>query len=163
MSVLDLTTLSRLLVAAALSAGTAGLLVPPAIAQEQQVAAADASGDESDSPAPLTMDEMEVLVARIALYPDELVALISGASLYPLQIVEAARFLDRYEEDKNLKPKESWDGSVVSLLNYPTVARRGGGQGRHQERRQGPGDDRERQRRHSACKPRSGLCAAIRA
>jgi hypothetical protein len=39
-------------------------------------------------------DELEVLVARIALYPDELVAAISAASLFPLQIVEAQRFLE---------------------------------------------------------------------
>ena len=64
-----------------------------------------------------------MLVARIALYPDELVAVISAASLYPLQIVEAARYLDDYAKDKNLKPKESWDGSVVSLLNYPEVVK----------------------------------------
>ena len=41
----------------------------------------------------LTEEELDILVARIALYPDELVALISAASLYPLQIVEAERFL----------------------------------------------------------------------
>lgn len=95
----------------------------PALAQEQ-VAATGASGDAaSTSPEPLSADEMEVLVARIALYPDELIAVITAAALYPLQIVEAARFLDRYAKDQNLKPKESWDGSVVSLLNYPDVVK----------------------------------------
>jgi hypothetical protein len=71
----------------------------------------------------LSEDELEILVARIALYPDVLIGLISGASLYPLQIVEAARFLDRYEKDKSLKAKESWDGAIVSLLNYPEIVR----------------------------------------
>ena len=96
----------------------------PALAQEQ-VAAADASAnaDAAVSPDPLTADEMEVLVARIALYPDELVAVITGASLYPLQIVEASRYLDQYAKDKSLKPKDSWDGSVISLLNYPEVVK----------------------------------------
>ena len=60
-------------------------------------------------------------MARIALYPDELVAVISGASLFPLQIVEASRFLDKAAKDKNLKPKDTWDGSVISLLNYPEI------------------------------------------
>ncbi|TIN36165.1 MAG: DUF3300 domain-containing protein, partial [Mesorhizobium sp.] len=92
----------------------------PVLAQEQ-VAAADASTDAAASPEPLSADEMEVLVARIALYPDELIAVITAAALYPLEIVEAARFLDRYEKDKGLKPKDSWDGSVVSLLNYPDI------------------------------------------
>jgi hypothetical protein len=94
----------------------------PAYAQEQ-VAAADASADAATSPEPLSADEMEVLVARIALYPDELIAVITAAALYPLEIVEAARFLDRYEKDKSLKPKDSWDGSVVSLLNYPDIVK----------------------------------------
>ena len=107
--------------AAALALLVAGLgSAQPAFAQEQ-VAAADA--DAAVSPDPLSADEMEVLVARIALYPDELIAVITGASLYPLQIVEASRYLDQYEKDKSLKPKESWDGSVVSLLNYPEVVR----------------------------------------
>ncbi|RVG58073.1 DUF3300 domain-containing protein, partial [Sinorhizobium meliloti] len=75
------------------------------------------------TPEPLTDDELEVLVARIALYPDELVALISAVSLYPLQIVEAERFLENHKKKPDLKPKESWDGSVISLLNYPDVVK----------------------------------------
>ncbi|MEW9808505.1 DUF3300 domain-containing protein [Mesorhizobium marinum] len=122
MSVLDLTAIARLIVAATLATGTA-LSASSVLAQEQQVAAADAAADEESSPAPLSDDEMEILVARIALYPDELIALISGASLYPLQIVEASRFLDQYDKDKSLKPKDNWDGSVISLLNYPEIVR----------------------------------------
>jgi hypothetical protein len=120
MSVLHMTKLTGLAVAAALASAWVGVSLSTAFAQEQ-VAAADA--DAATSPEPLSADEMEVLVARIALYPDELVALISGASLYPLQIVEAARFLDQHAKDSNLKPKESWDGSVVSLLNYPEIVK----------------------------------------
>ena len=71
-------------VLAALIGGT------PALAQDSAAAAPPTS--DAAQPAPLSEDEMEVLVARIALYPDELVALITGASLYPLQIVEAARY-----------------------------------------------------------------------
>ena len=92
----------------------------PAFAQEQTAAPA---APAAQAPEPLSADELEVLVARIALYPDELVAVISAAALYPLQIVEAARYLDAYAKDKTLKPKESWDGSVVSLLNYPEIVK----------------------------------------
>ena len=46
---------------------------------QQQVAAAETSGQTA--PDPLNADELEVLVARIALYPDELIAVITGASL----------------------------------------------------------------------------------
>ncbi|TCU40085.1 uncharacterized protein DUF3300 [Rhizobium azibense] len=71
----------------------------------------------------LSEDELEVLVARIALYPDELVAAISAASLFPLQVVEASRFLEAKKKETNLKPKDDWDGSVISLLNYPDVVK----------------------------------------
>ncbi|WFU50687.1 DUF3300 domain-containing protein [Sinorhizobium terangae] len=98
-----------------------GFLLPTK-ALAQQTAAAPAAPAEA-APEPLTDDELEVLVARIALYPDELVALISAASLYPLQIVEAERFLEAREKKPDLKPKEDWDGSVVSLLNYPQVVK----------------------------------------
>ncbi|ATU90432.1 DUF3300 domain-containing protein [Phyllobacterium zundukense] len=75
------------------------------------------------APAPtlLTAAELETLTARIALYPDDLVALVLSAALNPLQIVQAARFLDQAKAKPDAKPDPSWDGSVISLLNYPTV------------------------------------------
>lgn len=76
-----------------------------------------------EAPEPLSPEELEILVARIALYPDELVAVISAASLYPLQIVEAQRLLDESKTKKDLKPKATWDGSVISLLNYPEIVK----------------------------------------
>ena len=93
----------------------------PAMAQDQPPDPAAATAEQL--PEPLNDDELEVLVARIALYPDELIAVISEASLYPLQIVEAARFLDKAAKDKNLKPKDTWGGSVISLLNYPEIVK----------------------------------------
>lgn len=84
--------------------------------------AAVADGEVAeDEGAPLTEDELEVVVARIALYPDELVALVVAASLYPLQIVEAARYLDKLDAEPDLEPDADWDGSVISLLNYPDI------------------------------------------
>src|SRR5262249_21658781 len=73
------------------------------------------------APDPLSDEEMEVLVARIALYPDDLVAIIVAASLYPVQIVQAQRYLEQAKAKPELKPDKSWDGSVIALLNYPTV------------------------------------------
>ncbi|QWW72200.1 DUF3300 domain-containing protein [Rhizobium sp. WYJ-E13] len=78
---------------------------------------------EQPATALLSDDELEVLVARIALYPDELVAVISAASLFPLQIIEAQRFLEAKKKNSDLKPKSDWDGSVVSLLNYPDIVK----------------------------------------
>lgn len=115
------------------SLGTAALLfsvtaspVPfsQAWAQDtKQAAATDQSTDDDDAPDLLSEDELEVLVARIALYPDELVAVVTSASIFPLQIIEAQRFLDQSKTKKDLKPKDSWDGSVISLLNYPDIVK----------------------------------------
>ncbi|WP_378941196.1 DUF3300 domain-containing protein [Mesorhizobium sp. ANAO-SY3R2] len=94
-----------------------------ATAVQEPQGAPDAAVAGTSAAAPLTEDEMEVLVAPIALYPDELVAVITQAALYPLQIVEAERYLERAAKDKSLKPSADWDGSVISLLNYPDVVK----------------------------------------
>jgi len=73
--------------------------------------------------APLTTAELEELVGPVALYPDDLLAIVLPASTYPLEIVQAVRFLDEFETDGSLEPDESWDESVVALLNYPEVIR----------------------------------------
>jgi hypothetical protein len=93
-----------------------------AFTQEQPVAA-EQSAAADNAPALLTADQLDILVARIALYPDDLMALILTASTYPLQIVEGARFLEAVERSPDLKPKDSWDGSVISLLNYPEIVK----------------------------------------
>ncbi len=77
---------------------------------------------ESDSGALLLSSaELEELVGPIALYPDDLLAIVLPASAYPLQIVEAARFLEAYENDSSLEPDSNWDDAVVALTNYPEV------------------------------------------
>jgi hypothetical protein len=49
------------------------------------------------------------------------VAAILSASLFPLQIIQAERFIEQVKAKPELKPNASWDGSVISLLNYPDV------------------------------------------
>lgn len=95
------------------------------VSAQTQAAATSATQDQAQGQEPdlLTEEELEILVARIALYPDELVALVSSASLYPLQIVEAERFLEQKKKDKDLEPKDSWDDSIISLLNYPDIVK----------------------------------------
>ncbi len=107
------------------SVGLAALLLlsppvaPSAYAQSSDTAAV-ADGEQA---APLTLDELKILTARIALYPDDLVALTISASLYPLQIVQAARFLEEKEKSPHLELSDKWDGSVISLLNYPEIVK----------------------------------------
>ena len=69
----------------------------------------------------LTQTELQELVGPIALYPDDLLAIVLPASTYPLQLVQAQRFLEDLEDDPSLKPDESWDDSVIAVLNYPEV------------------------------------------
>src|SRR6266849_10010409 len=70
--------------------------------------------------------ELQQLVAPIALYPDALVAQILAASTYPTEIVEADRWLQNHSELKgqNLADevdKQSWDPSVKALTQFPSV------------------------------------------
>ena len=78
---------------------------------------------------PFTQDRLDQLVAPIALYPDSLVAQILMASTYPLEIVEAARWVDRNpglkdEKLENALASEDWDPSVKALTNFPDVLKR---------------------------------------
>ncbi len=82
-----------------------------------------ATVEELDDDALPTLKAAELLdiVGPVALYPDDLLAIVLPASTYPLQIVQAARFLERLEADPSLKPDEEWDESITALLNYPEV------------------------------------------
>jgi Protein of unknown function (DUF3300) len=76
--------------------------------------------------APLPPEQLDKLVAPIALYPDSLVAQILAASAYPTQIVEADRMA---QDNPGLKgrdlaeevDRQDWDPSVKSLVEFPTV------------------------------------------
>ena len=71
----------------------------------QAPTASDATANDSKI---LSLKELDKLVGRIALYPDELIAIVLPASTYPLQIVQAARFLDK----KKKNPKRQYDRRV---------------------------------------------------
>jgi uncharacterized membrane protein YgcG len=77
-------------------------------------------------PAPFKTEELEQLVAPIALYPDALVAQILMASTYPLEIVQAARWSKANPDVKekaleDAMQKQPWDPSVKSLTAFPQV------------------------------------------
>ncbi|MFY9910443.1 MAG: DUF3300 domain-containing protein [Candidatus Sulfotelmatobacter sp.] len=74
----------------------------------------------------LTPEQLQELVAPIALYPDALVAQILAASAYPTQIVEAERFLEQNPDLKgkdlaDAVDKQDWDPSVKALCEFPAV------------------------------------------
>ena len=84
------------------------------------------TGPDQRQYTPLPPDQLNKLVAPIALYPDSLVAQILAASEYPTQIVVADRMA---RENPGLKGRalgqevdqQDWDHSVKSLVEFPTV------------------------------------------
>jgi hypothetical protein len=93
-------------------------------AAHAQTAAAPPAPDQSQQL--LKPEELDQLLAPIALYPDTLLAEILMASTYPLEVVQADRWAT---ENKNLKgdqlkaavDKQSWDDSVKALVATPSV------------------------------------------
>jgi len=76
--------------------------------------------------APLRQEELEQLLAPIALYPDALLAQVLMASTYPLEIVQAARWLEANPKVtgkalEDAMQKQRWDASVKSLTAMPQV------------------------------------------
>lgn len=84
-------------------------------------------GQEAPPPsAQQTPEQLQQLVAPIALYPDSLVAQILAASTFPDQIVEADRWLQQHPELKGedlakAVNQQPWDPSIKALTAFPSV------------------------------------------
>lgn len=86
----------------------------------------NSQGATETKAAPFKPEELEQIVAPIALYPDALLAQIFMASTYPLEIVQAARWSKEHPEIKGdavakEMEKQQWDASVKSLVAFPDV------------------------------------------
>ncbi len=73
-----------------------------------------------------TPEQLQQLVAPIALYPDALLAQILAAATYPDQVVEADRWLQQHTNLKGEQlgkevDKQTWDPSVKALTEFPSV------------------------------------------
>jgi hypothetical protein len=94
------------------------------LAQSQQ-----ATSSAQTSAAKIPPDQLDSLVAPIALYPDPLLAQALAASTYPLEIIQLQQWL---EKNKNLKDKaladavakQSWDPSIQAMAALPDVVKR---------------------------------------
>ncbi|MDB5489884.1 MAG: hypothetical protein JWQ58_3599 [Reyranella sp.] len=79
-----------------------------------------------DAPKPFKPEELDQMLAPIALYPDAVLAQTLMAASYPLEVVEAARWSKANQTLKGdaavtaVKDK-SWDVSVKSLVAFPQV------------------------------------------
>ncbi|MBI2511428.1 MAG: DUF3300 domain-containing protein [Opitutae bacterium] len=79
-----------------------------------------AAADVDDDTPPLTPDQIETLVAPIALYPDPLIALILPAATHASDVVLASRFLAGGGSPETVL-SEPWDESVKVLTRYREV------------------------------------------
>src|SRR5262249_48957535 len=74
-------------------------------------------------------DQLDSLVAPIALYPDPLLAQVLAASTYPLELIQLQQWLEKNKglKDKALTDavqKEPWDPSVQAMAALPDVVKR---------------------------------------
>lgn len=103
-----------------------GLLALATVQSAGIATAAAADYRSTEVAAALSPDQLDQLVAPIALYPDELVAEVLAASTYPTDVVEADRWMQAHTELQgdaladavNAQP---WAGSVKALAQFPSV------------------------------------------
>jgi hypothetical protein len=102
------------------------LMVVSAVAASAQQATTPVPAPVAPDQALLKPEQLEALVAPIALYPDALLANMLAAATYPLEVVEADRWI---KENKTLKgdalkaevDKKGWDDSVKALTATSSV------------------------------------------
>lgn len=90
------------------------------------LAMSSAISEEQTSGSVFKPEELEQILAPVALYPDSLLSQVLMASTYPLEVVQAQRWA---EANKTLSgdalatelEKQTWDPSVKSLVNFPEV------------------------------------------
>lgn len=93
---------------------TIPLGTPPAAAQEQS--------------APMSADDLDAMVAPIALYPDELIAQVLGAASYPDQVVDANDWLQanpglQGQALMQAVNQQNWDDAVKAITLLPSVVK----------------------------------------
>jgi hypothetical protein len=103
---------------------------PPQDQSQPDQSSADQSGsDQADEGAPyanLNRQQLDRLVAPIALYPDALVAQILNAATFPAQITDAEGWLQIHpglsaDDLGKQVDAQPWDPSVKALVEYPSV------------------------------------------
>jgi hypothetical protein len=108
--------------------GLLSLRSPVAVAQEAPPAQSQETTATEEAPT-LPPDQLDSLVAPIALYSDSLLAQTLAASTYPLEVIQLQQWI---EKNKNLQgqaladavSKQPWDPSVQGLVAFPDVVTR---------------------------------------
>ena len=102
---------------------------PPSLSAQDapaQDTQAPPQGGQAVPYAQQTPEQLQRLVAPIALYPDSLVAQILAASTFPEEVVEADRWAQAHPDLKGealgqAVDQQPWDPSVKALVAFPSV------------------------------------------
>jgi len=99
---------------------------PPDQDPQAQGPQATPQGGQAEPYAQQTPEQLQRLVAPIALYPDSLVAQILAASTFPEEVVEADRWVQAHPHLKGealgqAVDQQPWDPSVKALAAFPSV------------------------------------------
>lgn len=91
-----------------------------------QPAQGSEASQQNSEPAPQSAQQIQSLVAPIALYPDALVAQVLSAATFPDQIALAQNWLLQHKGlsgSKLMKEvnKQNWDASIKALTQFPSV------------------------------------------
>ena len=94
----------------------------------QTASRAPQTASTDQAAAKLPPEQLDSLVAPVALYPDPMLSQVLIASTYPLEVIQLKQWLD---QNKNLKDKaladavekQDWDPSIQSLAGLPEVVK----------------------------------------
>src|SRR5579863_10778979 len=115
-----LTVLSVSLIVVALAASAFGQ------APQYPVQAPPAGVQQPATQPPMPPQQLDNLVAPIALYPDPLLGQVLAASTYPLELGEADQFVKQNanlhgQDLMNAARQQNWDPSVQAMVAFPDV------------------------------------------
>jgi hypothetical protein len=101
----------------------------PSAATAPTAAPAAAEAEQPPANSFFAREELEKLLAPIALYPDPLLAQLLPASAYPVQIVQAHRWLEKNQalvanNDYSGIDNQDWDPAVKALARFPDVIKK---------------------------------------
>jgi Protein of unknown function (DUF3300) len=103
------------------------VLVPGDISVLARPVSPSASAEQEAAPS-LPADQLDSLVAPIALYPDPLLSQTLVASTYPLEIIQLQQWLGKNNnlKDKALADavkKQDWDPSIQAMAAFPDAVK----------------------------------------
>src|SRR5262249_16706867 len=104
-------------------------LVPGDVLGHLQTIGSAQASSSGNQPAKLPPDQLDSLVAPIALYPDPMLAQTLAACTYPLEIIQLQQWLTKNPglKDKALVAavaKEPWDPRLTAMAELPDVVKR---------------------------------------